>query len=175
MHHINLLELTAGAFVIKTFARQRRNIHMHLKMDNKTAIFSSTRWGELDHISLPTQFASCGMVPPTGDHIISRTSAWVQQHHSRSRVSASSLLSGVDAQQGDIQLDNGGPGPMSIGSVCNSTQPPVELVFELEARAICTGDRCLLHQLEGQRRICLPTIFPNREMPPESTRRATLV
>ena len=67
------------------------------------------------------------VVPPAGDHIISRTSAWVQQHHSRSRVSASSLVSGVDAQQGDIQLDNGGPGPMSIGSVSNSTQPEIKL------------------------------------------------
>ena len=60
VHHINLLELTAGAFVVKTFDRHRRNIHIHLKMDNKTAIFISTRWGELDHISLPIQLASCG-------------------------------------------------------------------------------------------------------------------
>ena len=60
---------------------------------------------------------------------------------------------------------------MSIGSVCNSTQPPVESVFELEARPVRNGDRCLLHQLEGQRGICLPTICTNREMSPESTRR----
>ena len=59
---------------------------------------------------------------------------------------------------------------MSIGSVCNSTQPPVESVFELEARPVRNGDRCFLHQLEGQRRICLPTICSNREMPPESKR-----
>ena len=64
---------------------------------------------------------------------------------------------------------------MSIGSVRNSTQPPLESVFELKARPVRSGDRCLLHQLEGQRRIWLPTICPNREMSPESTRRATLV
>ena len=60
---------------------------------------------------------------------------------------------------------------MSVGSVRNSTQPPVESVFELEARPVCSGNRCLLHQLEGQRRICLPTICPSREMSPESTGR----
>ena len=45
MHNINLLELTAGAFAVKTFARHRRNIHMHLKMDNKTAIFYINKMG----------------------------------------------------------------------------------------------------------------------------------
>ena len=45
MHHINLLELIAGAFAVKTFARHRRNIHMHLKMDNKTAIFYINKMG----------------------------------------------------------------------------------------------------------------------------------
>ena len=119
----------------------------------------------------PHSLPAVAVVPPAGDHIISTTSTWVQQHHSRSRVSASSLVSGLDAQQGDIQLDNGGSGPMSIGSVCNSTQPPAESVFELEARPIRSGDRCFLHQLEGQRRICLPTVCPNREMSPESTGR----
>ena len=49
-------------------------------------------------------------------------------------------------------------------------QPPAESVFELEARPVCNGNKCFLHQLEGQRRICLTTICPNREMPPESTR-----
>ena len=119
----------------------------------------------------PYSLPAVAVVPPAGDYIVSRTSAGVQQHHSRPRVSASSLVSRVDAQQGDIQLDNGGPGPMSIGSVCNLTQPPVESVFELEARPVRNGDRCLLHQLEGQRRICFPTICTNREMSPESTRR----
>ena len=152
MHHINLLELTAGAFAVKTFARHRENIHMHLKMDNKTAIFYINKWGNSITSPWLHSLPAVAVVPPAGDHIISRASAWVQQHHSRSRVSASSFVNGVDAQQGDIQLNNGGPGPMSIGSVCNSTQPPAELVIELEARPVRNGDRCFLHQLEGQRR-----------------------
>ena len=110
----------------------------------------------------PHSLPAVAVVSPEGDYIIRRTSAWVQQHHSRSRVLASSLVSRVDAQQGYTQLDNGGPRSMSIGSVCNLTQPPVESVFELEARPVRNGDRCFLLQLEGQRRICLPTICLNR-------------
>ena len=30
-----------------------------------------------------------------------------------------------------------------VESVCNSTQPPVESIFELEARPVCNGDRVL--------------------------------
>ena len=37
-----------------------------------------------------------------------------------------------------------------VGSVCNSTQPPVQPVFELEARPVCNGDRCFLHQLKDK-------------------------
>ena len=66
MHHINLLELTAGAFAVKTFARHRRNIHMTSKWTTRQPYFTSTRWVELDHISLPIQLASCGSGASSG-------------------------------------------------------------------------------------------------------------
>ena len=34
--HINLLELMGGAFAVKTFARNRQDVHICLRMDNKT-------------------------------------------------------------------------------------------------------------------------------------------
>ena len=43
--HINHLELMAGTFAVKTFARQQRDIHLHLKMDNKTAVFYINKMG----------------------------------------------------------------------------------------------------------------------------------
>lgn len=36
--HINQLELMTGAFAIKTFAHHQRDIHPHLKLDNKMAV-----------------------------------------------------------------------------------------------------------------------------------------
>ena len=37
-HHINVLELTAGSFAVKTFARNAKGLHVHLRMDNTTAV-----------------------------------------------------------------------------------------------------------------------------------------
>ena len=37
--HINYLELMASALAVRTFAKHKRNIHVRLRMDNKTAIF----------------------------------------------------------------------------------------------------------------------------------------
>ena len=44
--HINCLELMAGALAVRTFAKHKRNIHVRLQMDNKTAIFYINRMGE---------------------------------------------------------------------------------------------------------------------------------
>ena len=35
--HINVLEMLAGTFAIKTFAKERSNIHIRLTMDNTSA------------------------------------------------------------------------------------------------------------------------------------------
>ena len=38
-HHINCLELLAAMLALKTFTKSRENVHVHLHMDNKTAVF----------------------------------------------------------------------------------------------------------------------------------------
>ena len=38
--HINYLELLAAMFAVKSFAKDRRDAHVYLRMDNRTAIFS---------------------------------------------------------------------------------------------------------------------------------------
>ena len=43
--HINYLELLAAWFGVRAFARDKRNIHIHLKMDNSTAVFYVNRMG----------------------------------------------------------------------------------------------------------------------------------
>ena len=43
--HINHLELMAGDFAVKTFARHRTDVHLQLKMDNKTAVFYVNKMG----------------------------------------------------------------------------------------------------------------------------------
>ena len=43
--HINALELMGGALATKTFAKGRQNIHIHLRMDNRTAMTYINRMG----------------------------------------------------------------------------------------------------------------------------------
>ena len=44
-NHINYLELLAAWFGVRAFAKDRRNIHAHLRMDNRTAVFYVNRMG----------------------------------------------------------------------------------------------------------------------------------
>jgi len=159
-HHTNLLELTAGEFAVKTFARHRRNTHMHLKMDNKTATFYINNKGRTrSHLLAHTanqlwQWCLQRGITLSADNLPGSSNIVADW------VLSSLLISRVDTKQEDIHLDNGGPRPLSMGSVRNWTQPPVEPVFELEARPVWNGDRCLLYQLEGQRRI-----MPSHHLP----------
>ena len=44
-NHINYLELLAAMFAVKAFTKDRRNILIHLRMDNRTAVFYVNRMG----------------------------------------------------------------------------------------------------------------------------------
>jgi len=43
--HINVLELTAGMFAVQAFVKDKRDIHVHLRMDNTSALAYVTRMG----------------------------------------------------------------------------------------------------------------------------------
>ena len=44
-HHINYLELFGAMLVVKAFTQDQESIHVHLRMDSKTAIFYVNRIG----------------------------------------------------------------------------------------------------------------------------------
>ena len=44
-NHINYLELLAATFAVKTFTKDKENIQVHLRMDNRTAVFYVNRMG----------------------------------------------------------------------------------------------------------------------------------
>ena len=43
LEHINVLELTAGMFAVQAFENDRRNLHVHLRMDNTSALTYVTK------------------------------------------------------------------------------------------------------------------------------------
>jgi len=44
-HHIKYLELLAATIAVKAFTRDKKNLHVLLKMDNRTAVFYVNRMG----------------------------------------------------------------------------------------------------------------------------------
>ena len=69
----NQLELLAGSFAVQTFAKDRRDIHIHLRMDNNTARcyvswMGGDSFSKSDEASLPV----VAMVPPERHHLVSR-------------------------------------------------------------------------------------------------------
>ena len=44
-HHINYLELLAATLAVKTFTKGQKDIHIHLRMDNQTAVFYVNHMG----------------------------------------------------------------------------------------------------------------------------------
>ena len=44
-NHINYLELLAAMFAVKSFTKDRKDAHVHLRMDNRTAVFYVNRMG----------------------------------------------------------------------------------------------------------------------------------
>ena len=53
--HINVLELKAGLFALRSFAQNLRNVHIHLKLDNRTAVAYIQKMGGTRSVQmLPT-------------------------------------------------------------------------------------------------------------------------
>ena len=44
-NHINYLELLAASFAVKAFTKDQENVHVHVRMDNRTAVFYVNRMG----------------------------------------------------------------------------------------------------------------------------------
>ena len=44
-NHINYLELLAATFAVKAFTKNKQNVKVHLRMDNRTAVFYVNRMG----------------------------------------------------------------------------------------------------------------------------------
>lgn len=82
--HINVLEMMAGAFAIKTLAKDQSNIHIHLQMANTSAVaYVNHMWGGGGHIT-PVVRGSQGPVDTVlgqGNYPICRTPSWRSEHH----------------------------------------------------------------------------------------------
>ena len=130
------------------------------QQDGRNQIFRS------GSTSLPT----VAMVSPEGDNNFSRVSPRSGQLCSRPRVTPPPVVSRVETKQASLSLCNQDDGQLQYRPICNTSKPPAQEVCQLETGPVCHSHRRNDTLLEGQRRICIPTFLPDREMPAEGGR-----
>ena len=73
--HINVLELQAANFAVQSFTKDKNNIHVHLQLDNTTAVaylnkMGGTRSKQLEHVTQDIfQYALSRQITITAEHL----------------------------------------------------------------------------------------------------------
>ena len=155
--NINILELKAGEFVVKNFASSTRNIHIHLRMGNKTTVHQQD--GGTWSFALTQQ--DCQLWQ------------WCLQ---KEITLSAEYLPEIDNCTAECKLNKevffciiSIMGSCSV-NVCNMPKSQAQTVRQLKTGSICSSHRCPDAQLERKRSLCLPTILPDREMSAEGAR-----
>ena len=111
--------------------------------------------------------ASLDMVSGEGSDTLSRVPPWGPEHQCRQRIQNDPVIRRVDARPRDVQSSGQAIRASQSGPLRDSTQQPAEFVHELEAGSLCSGSGCSQTVVEGSTGVCLPSFFPDREVPPE--------
>lgn len=92
--HINVLELTAGMFAVQSFVKERQDLHVHLRMDNTSALsYVNKMGGYLVPQTDRGDRSPVKLVPSTKDNTVSLTPPRTEQPSSRPGVQTGSNLS----------------------------------------------------------------------------------
>ena len=169
--HINALELMGGALATKTFAKGRQNIHIHLRMDNRTAMTYQSDGGNKVSNSITGGMRPMALVPTERDNIISRAPTRGAEHHSRHGIQDTTITSRVDAGKVNLPQGNADPGTMLNRSLRNQTQQPAGKVHKLAPRPIRNCNRRLPVVLAGRDWVRISPICTDWQMSAEGAPR----
>ena len=167
-NHINHLELLGAVLAVQTFTKGRKVSHVHLRMDNKTAVCYINRLviRDVSHC-LPT----VGMVSQQWTDSLSRVPPREGEHCSGPRVADAPDIGQMDAGQFCVSQSDVHLRPMQGGPVCIETELSTSPLHQLASRPVLSGNRRIPGQLEESTGVCFSPIFPDREVPQENTTR----
>jgi len=151
-------DLAAATFAVKASAKDTRNAHILLKMDNSTAIFYANWMGGthstvLSNLAIHLWQWCLERIPPWGRKL--RSWRGVKDNPVHCRMAAVSSY---------LPANHADPGHVWCGSVCDISQHPAGQVCELETESRGNRIRCTATDLDRLDGICLSPIFPNREL-----------
>lgn len=113
-NHISYLEPLAATFTVKSFARDMRNSHVHLRMENRTAVFYVNRMGGIHSLLMSNlaiqiwQWCLERNITLTAEHLPCRGG----QCCGRRRVQNDPFISGMEATPRGVPTGNGDPWQM---------------------------------------------------------------
>ena len=157
--HINHLKLLAGSFAVQAFTKDKRNIHVHLQMDDSTAHFYVSKVGGTRSSSLMHGSS------------LSPMAVVCEQSGGRQGVSISSDISRMETARESLSECVPEARTMSSGPIRITPEQPTGSLCELETRPVCFCNRCTSDQLGSSRGVCLSSICSDRSVSSEDQNR----
>ncbi|VDI74486.1 Hypothetical predicted protein [Mytilus galloprovincialis] len=170
--HINALELKAAEFGLKSLTKDKTDIHVHLKMDNVSAVAHINRMGGTrSPILLKNKSRDMGILPTKGNNSNSRIHSGGSKRNCGLGKSSHRKFKQLDSEQGNISTDQQNNGSVEIRSVRRSPERTIGQLCQLETRSICDPNRCVSSELVEQEPICFFPVLLDSSLPSESEQR----
>ena len=159
--HINALELKAALFALRGFSNNRKKFHVHLRMDNRTAVVYLLKMGGGDTVSGASRDSPgiMGIRSEEGNFPYARIIA--RGYESRSRLAVETFQRFEQLETESQSFSNIGPvmGPLNKRSLCGSHEFTTSEFCELVPRPLCSDNRCLSDSLVECEGLLLHPIF----------------
>ena len=157
--HINALELKAALFAVRAFTAKERQLHVHLRMDNRTAVayvlkMGGTRSSVLVGIAQELWgYALTKQITLTAEYLpgkYNHEADWESRHFRDS--SNWKLNPSIFQARPTLGAPRDRP-------VCRPSQCSTDELCQLVSRPICPGNRCLSDSLVETERLQLSTFL----------------
>ena len=146
--HINALELKAACFAVRAFTVNQRHLHVHLRMDNRTAVAYLLKMGgnAIPFIARDSP-GTVGLCLKQADNSDCRISAWGFEPRSRLAVNKFPGFEQLETKPYSFPVTKSSVGSPDNRSVCRSHEYSASDLYQLVSRRICLKDGCLSDHL----------------------------
>ena len=156
--HINCLELLAATLAVHTFLKSKTRMSVLLRLDNTTAVAG------LQGIGRPSKKSMDVVFREKHSHY-SSTPARCTKPDCQCGVSDGGGSVRLEAESSPVQEDYQSLWSNRSGPICISSDRTVPSLFQLAARSICSGNRCLPAGLVSDTGLCQPALEYDRTGP----------
>ena len=159
------LGINGANFSVRTFYKNKNNIHVHLMMDNLSALSYTSKMGGTMNVINPlcNSQRSLGFLSTESNYFDREIPTWYSEQGIRLGVPKPQQLQRVETESSSVHPAPEANGSNGCGSICFQSQFSVESVCELEARSRSLEDLCSAFVLEKDTWIFFSSLCPDRQ------------